>query len=68
MSTHSYRHCFYQCQMLRGDETGPKEHCQNLASATGYWQGQQLRVCEPHLKVIRIWKQQEADRDRQRTA
>lgn len=51
------RKSFRQCEMLRGDEKEAKEHCQNFAAGTGYWQGAQLRVCGPHMAIIRRQKE-----------
>ncbi len=47
------RHAFRQCEMWQGDATGPKGQCQNTVTATAYWNGRQLRVCNFHKGVIK---------------
>lgn len=50
----TFRHAFRQCQLLRGDEKGPVERCQNFAVMTAYFGGQQLRVCATHKRTIQF--------------
>lgn len=53
----SLRHVFKQCEMLRGDKEGPREHCQNFATTTAFWNGTRLRVCEPHREILKFHQQ-----------
>lgn len=45
-----------QCEMLRGDATGPKGRCEEFVVMTAYWQGRQLRVCGYHGRMCKRLK------------
>lgn len=47
------RKAFRQCEMLRGDAEGAKGRCELFTAGTVYVDGQQLRVCDYHLKLVR---------------
>ena len=46
------RQALRQCEMLRGDEDGPKGQCEQFASLSCYFRGLHLRVCPYHWRVI----------------
>ena len=50
------RQAIRQCEIMLGDEEGPKGRCQNFAAGTAYTvSGQQLRVCDPHRGMLKYY-------------
>ena len=50
------RQAVRQCEMLRGDEHGPKGQCEDFASIPAYFRGIHLRVCPFHWRLIQRMK------------